>query len=238
MWGVVQQGISSLDYDYVDYAEEHFDRLLSNASAPGYRRCSSRSRPAIARMKTRPRSSSSAPESRVRTHRAGTSPRAGCTDVLVVERAELTSGTTFHSAGLVGQLRRSLPLTRMMMHSVDVYRRLEADAARHRPLARVAEVGSLRIASTPPGSRSCAANTAGRRRSACRWSSSRPARRRTLPVERGRDRRARRGLAPDRRLPRSQRAHVRVGRRRRPGVSVETERRSATWWCRTAVRGS
>ena len=49
---------------------------------------------------------------------------AGCDDVLVIERAEPTSGSTFHSAGLVGQLRSSLPLTRMMMHSVDVYRRL------------------------------------------------------------------------------------------------------------------
>ena len=49
---------------------------------------------------------------------------AGCTDVVLVERSELTSGSTFHSAGLVGQLRSSLPLTRMMMHSVDVYRRL------------------------------------------------------------------------------------------------------------------
>ena len=54
---------------------------------------------------------------------------AGCTDVLVLDRAEPTSGSTFHSAGLVGQLRSSLPLTRMMMHSVDVYRRLEAASA-------------------------------------------------------------------------------------------------------------
>ena len=53
----------------------------------------------------------------------------GRTDVLVLERAEPTSGSTFHSAGLVGQLRSSLPLTRMMMHSVDVYRRLEAESA-------------------------------------------------------------------------------------------------------------
>ena len=50
----------------------------------------------------------------------------GHSDVVVLERAEPTSGSTFHSAGLVGQLRGSLPLTRMMMHSVDVYRRLEA----------------------------------------------------------------------------------------------------------------
>ena len=36
MWGVVQQGISTLDFDYVAYADKHFDRLLSNAGAPGY----------------------------------------------------------------------------------------------------------------------------------------------------------------------------------------------------------
>jgi len=37
MWGVVQQGISTLDFDYVGYAGKHFDRLLGNAAAPGYR---------------------------------------------------------------------------------------------------------------------------------------------------------------------------------------------------------
>jgi len=37
MWAVVQQGISSIDFDYGGYAEQHFDRLLGNAAAPGYR---------------------------------------------------------------------------------------------------------------------------------------------------------------------------------------------------------
>ncbi len=37
MWGVVQQGISTLNFDYVGYAAKHFDRLLVNAAAPGYR---------------------------------------------------------------------------------------------------------------------------------------------------------------------------------------------------------
>ena len=74
----------------------------------------------------------------------------GCTDVLVVERAEPTSGSTFHSAGLVGQLRSSLPLTQMMMHSVDVYRALEADGERTGRSPGWREVGSLRIASTEP----------------------------------------------------------------------------------------
>jgi glycine/D-amino acid oxidase-like deaminating enzyme len=75
--------------------------------------------------------------------------RLGETDVVVLERHELTSGSTFHSAGLVGQLRASLPLTRMMMHSVDVYRELEADAARTGRSPGWREVGSIRIATTP-----------------------------------------------------------------------------------------
>lgn len=37
MWGVVQQGISTLDVDYVAYAATHFDRLLQNATAPKFR---------------------------------------------------------------------------------------------------------------------------------------------------------------------------------------------------------
>jgi glycine cleavage system aminomethyltransferase T/glycine/D-amino acid oxidase-like deaminating enzyme len=46
-------------------------------------------------------------------------------DVVLVDRNELTSGSTFHSAGLVGQLRGSVSLTRMMMDSVELYRQLD-----------------------------------------------------------------------------------------------------------------
>jgi thiamine kinase-like enzyme len=38
MWGVLQQGISALDVDFVAYADEHFERLLANASGPGFER--------------------------------------------------------------------------------------------------------------------------------------------------------------------------------------------------------
>jgi len=38
MWGVLQQGISTLDFDFVEYAAEHFDRLLVNASSPAFER--------------------------------------------------------------------------------------------------------------------------------------------------------------------------------------------------------
>jgi glycine cleavage system aminomethyltransferase T/glycine/D-amino acid oxidase-like deaminating enzyme len=71
--------------------------------------------------------------------------RLGWDDVVLCERADLTSGSTFHSAGLVGQLRGSLSLTRMMMSSVELYRALadevELETGWH-------EVGSLRLASS------------------------------------------------------------------------------------------
>jgi thiamine kinase-like enzyme len=38
MWGVLQQGISTLDVDFVAYASEHFDRLLANAATPTFER--------------------------------------------------------------------------------------------------------------------------------------------------------------------------------------------------------
>ncbi len=72
--------------------------------------------------------------------------RLGWNDVVLVDRAELTSGSTFHSAGLVGQLRSSLSLTRMMMESVDLYRSLEDEVGLETGWK---EVGSLRLASSP-----------------------------------------------------------------------------------------
>ncbi len=38
MWSVLQQGISSLDFDFVAYADEHFERLLESASTPAFER--------------------------------------------------------------------------------------------------------------------------------------------------------------------------------------------------------
>ena len=38
MWGVLQQGIWTLDVDFVAYAAEHFDRLLAAAAAPAFER--------------------------------------------------------------------------------------------------------------------------------------------------------------------------------------------------------
>ncbi|TMG65515.1 MAG: FAD-dependent oxidoreductase [Chloroflexi bacterium] len=71
--------------------------------------------------------------------------RLGWTDCVLVERARVTSGSTFHSAGLVGQLRGSLSLTQMMMNSVDLYRNLKTEVGLETGWH---EVGSLRLASS------------------------------------------------------------------------------------------
>ena len=45
-------------------------------------------------------------------------------DVLLVEQGKLTGGSTWHAAGLVGQLRSSASITRVLKYSVDLYQRL------------------------------------------------------------------------------------------------------------------
>ena len=67
----------------------------------------------------------------------------GETDVVLLERFELTDGATWHAAGLVGQLRSSRNVTRMLEHSVELYDRLEAETGQ---AVDWHKVGSLRLA--------------------------------------------------------------------------------------------
>jgi len=53
--------------------------------------------------------------------------KLGWNDVVVLERAKLTSGSTWHAAGLVGQLRSSANITQLLKYSVELYDRLEAE---------------------------------------------------------------------------------------------------------------
>ncbi len=71
--------------------------------------------------------------------------RLGWHDVVLLDRNQLTSGSTFHSAGLVGQLRGSVSLTKMMMYSVELYRRLREESEFDPGWT---ECGSLRLASS------------------------------------------------------------------------------------------
>ena len=53
--------------------------------------------------------------------------KMGWRDVIILEKGELTSGSTWHAAGLVGQLRSHRNITRMLQYSVGLYKTLEAE---------------------------------------------------------------------------------------------------------------
>jgi 4-methylaminobutanoate oxidase (formaldehyde-forming) len=71
--------------------------------------------------------------------------REGAKDVLLIEKAQLTHGCTWHAAGLVGQLRGKRNLTRLMQNSVAVFDRLETETGQ---VIQWRKVGSLRLASS------------------------------------------------------------------------------------------
>ena len=51
----------------------------------------------------------------------------GCTDVVLLERKQLTCGTTWHAAGLVGQLRATYNMTRLAQYTTGLYAALEGE---------------------------------------------------------------------------------------------------------------
>ncbi len=67
-------------------------------------------------------------------------------EVLLLERNKLSSGSTWHAAGLVGQLRTNANVTRLLGYSVDLYDRLEAETGQATGWKRN---GGLRLACTP-----------------------------------------------------------------------------------------
>lgn len=71
--------------------------------------------------------------------------QAGETDVVLLEKASLTEGATWHAAGLVGQLRSSRNTTRMLKRSVALYDRLADETGMEFDWKKV---GSLRLAAT------------------------------------------------------------------------------------------
>jgi 4-methylaminobutanoate oxidase (formaldehyde-forming) len=69
--------------------------------------------------------------------------RLGWRDVVLLEKGKLTSGSTFHAAGLVGQLRSNANVTQLLKHSVELYERLEAETGQ---ATGWKENGGLRLA--------------------------------------------------------------------------------------------
>ncbi len=72
--------------------------------------------------------------------------KLGWTDTVLLERHKLTSGSTFHAAGLVGQLRSNANITQLLGYSVALYDRLEQETG----IASGWKMnGGLRLACTP-----------------------------------------------------------------------------------------
>ncbi|MBL8286346.1 MAG: FAD-dependent oxidoreductase [Rubrivivax sp.] len=72
--------------------------------------------------------------------------RLGLTDVLLLEQGKLTSGTTWHAAGLVGQMRPNRNQTRMSKYGIELYSTLEAETGLATGWKRC---GSVNVARTP-----------------------------------------------------------------------------------------
>ncbi len=70
---------------------------------------------------------------------------AGWKDIVLLERKRLTSGTTWHAAGLIGQLRATATMTRLAKYSADLYARLEEETGIATGMRRV---GSITVALT------------------------------------------------------------------------------------------
>src|SRR5688572_6092328 len=71
--------------------------------------------------------------------------KLGWRDVLVLERNTLTSGTTWHAAGLVGQLRSTYNLTQLAKYSADLFRTLAAETGQETGFR---QTGSIALATT------------------------------------------------------------------------------------------
>lgn len=71
--------------------------------------------------------------------------KAGWTDIVLLERKQLTSGTTWHAAGLIGQLRGSANMTRLAKYSADLYVKLAAETGVETGMR---QVGSISVALT------------------------------------------------------------------------------------------
>jgi 4-methylaminobutanoate oxidase (formaldehyde-forming) len=72
--------------------------------------------------------------------------KLGCRDVVLLEQGTLTCGTTWHAAGLVGQLRATRNATRMSRYGIELYSTLEAETGLATGWKRC---GSLNVAKTP-----------------------------------------------------------------------------------------
>ena len=71
--------------------------------------------------------------------------KLGWSDIVLLERKQLTSGTTWHAAGLIGQLRQSVKMTQLARYTSELYRGLEAETGQ---ATGYRQCGSVSVATT------------------------------------------------------------------------------------------
>ena len=136
LWGTIQAGASDLDFDFWEWAMDKMDRAGQAFAEPGFDALlDTVGSPPMTVLPDR------TPPDRTPPDRArvvigggviGTSvayhlAHLGWTDVVLLEQGTLSCGTTWHAAGLVGQLRASEAGTRLVQYSTDPHARLEEE---------------------------------------------------------------------------------------------------------------
>jgi hypothetical protein len=119
MWSMVSEIHSKVDFDFAPTRRRisrRFEAAYAAFAEDGGACPTCRPKPAP--------SSSAAASSALGRLSPG---KLGWTDTLLLERGKLTSGTTWHAAGLVGQLRTSANITQLLGYSVALYDRLEEE---------------------------------------------------------------------------------------------------------------
>ena len=129
--GLHPGGTSELDFDFWAWAMEQYDEAVADVRRPA----------ASTRLLDDVQAAGPMPAPTCPTAPAvviigggviGTSvayhlTQLGWTDVLLLEQGQLSCGTTWHAAGLVGQLRATESGTRLVQYSTELYARLEAE---------------------------------------------------------------------------------------------------------------
>ena len=118
MWSMVSEIHSTLDFDYVKYTTGNLERFENTFAK--FENILTNTLPKQAQIII---IGGGIIGCSVAYHLA----KEGAKNVLLLERGQLTCGSTFHAAGLVGQLRSSANITCVLKNSVELYRTIEGE---------------------------------------------------------------------------------------------------------------
>jgi dimethylglycine dehydrogenase len=95
--------------------------------------------------------------------------KAGWTDVVLLERKELTAGSTWHAAGGMHTLNGDPNVAKLQQYTVNLYKEIEAESGQN---CGIHLPGGIMLADTPSASTGCGWRRPAAATSACTWRSS------------------------------------------------------------------